>query len=75
MIIEFTRVNTKAMTARAMTVSDAVVDVMEIDGTRRVVTHSPAIVATNRAMKSICSFLRSGTLLAWRTPHGIGLHA
>jgi len=39
------------MTARAMTVSDAVVDVMEIDGTRRVVTHSPAIVAISRAMK------------------------
>ena len=47
LIIEFTSVNTKAMTARAMTLSDAVVDVMEIDGTRRVAVsygRSPSVV-------------------------------
>ena len=75
LMIEFTSVNTRATTASTITVSDADEDDTEIDGTRRVDTHSPAIVANKRAMNSICQFLRNGTLFARRTRHGIGLDA
>ena len=69
-MIEFTSVNKKAMTANAMMVSKVEADGSEIDGTTRVVTHRPTIVAINRAIKSIRLFLRTGTLLAQRTPMG-----
>ena len=64
LMIEFTAVNTKATTAKTITVCEADDASIEIDGTTWTVTHSPAIVAKRRAMKSIASFLRSGTMLA-----------
>ena len=64
LMIEFTAVNTRAMTASTMMVCEADDESIEIDGTRRIVTHRPAIVANKRAMKSICQFLRSGMMFA-----------
>ena len=70
LMIEFTAVNTRATTARTITVSDADEESIEIDDTTWVVTHRPAIVANKRAMKSIPSFLLSGTMLARSSPMG-----